>query len=250
MSGRPAGRWPTRGVVWHEFGVGEGVEQPLAERAYRTPRFPQAIRGSDLRKASEQVQRETALFWFWSNLKPYDLSDGYYFSFDTPGQGFDQAPFAPSPISASDAIDSEFMGILSESLRHNLGETLSGGWMWIEGDIAPTSISDLHTSTDLQNTILTGLDDLAAAVRQLAPGHGRMGHNGPPDELPLTSQEQDEALDAIEQVKTGLAAGGTDGALLVRAGWAHFAHVSGKLGNWALEHSSTDSTQEACAARA
>ena len=232
MSDSPAARRRTRGVIWREFAAGDPVGKPLAEPAYRTPRFPHAIRASDLRDSATDVQQETALFWFWSNLKPYDLTGGHYFAFDTPGQGWGQAPFAPSRVSALSAIDSEFGGILNESLRRNLGDSLGGSWMWIEDDPVSAPASELQTSADLRSAILTGLDDLAAAIRQLAPAHGRIGHNGPPDELPLTPQEQAEALDTIEQTKAGLAAGGADGATLVKSEWARFAALRGGFHNY------------------
>jgi hypothetical protein len=111
---------------------------PHHEPAYKTPRYPQGIAASSLRGADADVQRETARFWFFLNLKPYDLSTGGpYFGFaeaaasqpsDVQIGGFGQGIWAPAPVDAVQALNEEFAGTLPEDLIQNLGDVLGSNW--------------------------------------------------------------------------------------------------------------------------
>jgi hypothetical protein len=130
----------SRGKVWRNLSAGEPTGRPLSEWAYVTPRFLSGIKASDLAtNADVNVQRETALFWFWSNFKPYDLSKGGpYFGFaPRPGSppdpqiaGFGQGVFAPGRVDAFHALNEEFGRILPEILLRRMGESLGSNWMW------------------------------------------------------------------------------------------------------------------------
>jgi hypothetical protein len=67
-----------RGVIVTYISADDPADFPLEELAYRTPRFPDGIRGSELARASEVVQRETTLIWFLAN---YERPQGPFFEF-------------------------------------------------------------------------------------------------------------------------------------------------------------------------
>ncbi len=202
-------KWVTRGVFWREFAVGDAIGRPLAESAYRTPHFPEGITATDLRLADATKQRATLAFWFLCNLKPYDLTGGHYFSFGVPGRGFGEAPWAPTPVVAAAPIDAEFSEIVDDEQRSAVAKMFPGEWMWIEPPSQPgaTSPQELRSAGDLQAELLTRLDQLADDLRRLVPDHGGMGHNLPPDELPVTLEEQAAGLTAIERTLTAVASG-------------------------------------------
>jgi hypothetical protein len=144
------------------------VGKPLAEWAYVTPRFPRGIKNTDLQYVDLAIQRETALWWFYLNLEPYDLTKGGpYFGFSGAigsapigalaiggGQqnigGFDQAPFASSPVAALDALSEEFGGIIVADILEELGQALGSRWMWIR---PPTEISFESTTDEVLSSL-------------------------------------------------------------------------------------------------
>ena len=237
---REGGSVPTRvtglthGVFWRMFRTGDPTGLPLAERAYRTPRYPEGIRASFLRDASPAIQKETVLFWFWANLKPYALTGGPYFGYNgSGGGGYGQGVYALAPARAIDAIKSEFDGILSTSLCGEIGDMLGAPWMWIDDPLGAPS-SEVESATEVQAAILTRLDDLAGALRRLEPEYGGLGHNGPPEELPLSPQEQTDALAAIDQVKADIILGDRNGSARAKSAWENISEVIAKLGVWSL----------------
>lgn len=69
-------QYPTRGVITLGFFVGRSsVGDPVTQKAYVTPQHPDGIMSSELRRASHDVQQTTALFWFYSNFRPFSGKD-------------------------------------------------------------------------------------------------------------------------------------------------------------------------------
>jgi hypothetical protein len=66
------------GKVWLPLTADEAPDRPLAEWGYRTPRFPNGIKGGDLVEATPDIQRETMIVWFLTNNVP---ASGPYFGF-------------------------------------------------------------------------------------------------------------------------------------------------------------------------
>lgn len=250
MSGRSIARRPSRGTIFKHLTAGEAVGLPLAEWAHVTPRYPAGIKNSALTMADAEIQRETALFWFLSNLKIYDVSaGGPYFGFASPNlfgplntqmlntAGFGQAPFAPAPIDAYQALNDEFGAVLPDALIQAIAETLSGHWMWILG--ASFGTVEPESKEEIQTALLEALEDLARQIRQLAPGYGQMGHNGPPDDLPVTPEEQAGTLVAIEEVKAAVSGIGEPDPVWLKKAWSRVTLVAEKLGVWALKQTDT-----------
>jgi hypothetical protein len=101
-------------------------------------------------------------------------------------------------LSAEAVLNAQFNGILTSASLAIVSEQLAGDWEWIKpADEAPAQTVDINERLDV-------LEDL---IRQLIPGHGMIGHNHPPASSALDSADQAEALTAIAQTRTGLAAG-------------------------------------------
>jgi hypothetical protein len=142
--------------------------------------------------ANESIQRETALFWFISNLKPYELGPGPWFGFgneksssaqtgtgprdsgDPSIGGFGQASFAPSPLQAGPILQEQFGEDLPDDWIRALGVALEGNWMWIEQRISVERVDDAPPS---RSNLQAGLNDLEDFVRKCTPIHGGIGHN-------------------------------------------------------------------------
>jgi len=69
---------PNRGVVVKPLRAGDPLGQPLQDRAYLTPRFPEGIKRNELRLQTPEIQRETILIWFLLN---YERPRGRYIGF-------------------------------------------------------------------------------------------------------------------------------------------------------------------------
>lgn len=69
---------PSRGKVWRHLRAGDAAGRPLAEWGYRTPRFPQGVKRSDLAGVTPKIRRETMIVWFLANHVP---AKGPYFGF-------------------------------------------------------------------------------------------------------------------------------------------------------------------------
>jgi hypothetical protein len=222
-----------RGMAWKPLTAGEPVGIPFAEWAYITPRHPGGIKGSALRFAAREVQKETALFWFFLNYRPYDLSGQPFFTFGVPGRGFGQAPFAPAPISAAEIIDPQFTDVLPDDLREELKRDLDGQWM-----IAPSGMSDAQVldaisgfQSSKQPVADPGQDQGLAerlqeietdlqAVLDLAEGTWSVigvGHNRPPepiDDSPVTPDEVRGGIQAVNVYRAELSKPVADDALV------------------------------------
>jgi hypothetical protein len=201
---------PSRGKVWLRLTAGEAMGRPLAEWAYRTPRFPSGIKRSDLTQAPE-IGRETIIVWFLTNHIP---AKGPYFGFgetiksrpvgalDTTAldttplngsieiAGFSQAPFFNGGA-AADLLRAEFGGIVEQSPPTEITDLFEGLWEVLPAD----PLVDLETQTPAQRsaTIAGALDDFADAGRKMARPPGGIGHNGPPEDS-TTLSEDDQRL--------------------------------------------------------
>ena len=223
----------TKGVFWRGFTAGDQFRRPFAEWAYLTPRYPSGLTASDLNEADSRIQRETVLFWFLLNLKPFDLSSGRWFAFDTPGRGFGQAAFAPSPLKAIDVVNDQFGDVLDASFLQEVVSALPGNWMWDEVTHS-TEPGAIRHSADARQETLLHLDLLKAAIDRLATNHGGMGHNlAPADEL-LTTQERLATLEAVARTRAGVTAGDAAGLETARTAWLSIAPIAEKLGHWLL----------------
>lgn len=235
MSEISAQKRPSKGVFWRNFTAGDRVGRPLAEWAYRIPSIPLGITTTDLREAEREVQRETALFWFLLNLKPFDLRGGRWFMFDAPGRGFGQAPFAPSPLKAIDVLSGQFGDLLSMDLLQEVSEELAGEWMWEETVRALVPRDAALDQAEARREILAHLDMLTAAIEKLAPDYGGTGHNQPPADEPLTADERRLTLEMVDRAKAGVAAGDRAGLNMAQSAWSSLTPVAEKLGNWLLQ---------------
>lgn len=170
------------------------VDKRLAQFAYKTPRFPNAIRARDLQNETLQVQLETAQVWFWANLEPYYTAGPPAAIGPGPHRG---VPWGYPVVTATGAISQAFGPVLSLEARETLAESLQGSWMWREN----------QPPLDNPSAILARLDALAAEVRQLATRHGQKGHNSGawyPEEA------QREALEVIAETKLAVRANAED----------------------------------------
>jgi restriction system protein len=163
-----------RGKVWRQMVAGDSVGRPLAEWAYRTPRFPQGMSGSDLSHANFEVQRETMMGWFQAN---HELANGRYFGFSratsvqavgplntyapnslAPNQsieivGFGQGPFLNGGR-APDLLRAEFAEFVPETVISSVAELFDGLWQ----RVPPETLLPLGACLDLllQTVIVFG----------------------------------------------------------------------------------------------
>ena len=193
--------------------AGEPVGRPFWEWAYRTPRFPKGIKGSDLRDASAGVQRETMAVWFLANHVP---ASGPYFGFSEmpPTQragalntsplnttalnsgiqvvGFNQGRFFNGGRSI-DLLKAEFKDFVQDSVLSETASQFDGLWELLPGD----TFINLNTQTadERRASLVAALDDFADTVRRLPPEHGSLGHNQPPeDALPVVTEEERQVV--------------------------------------------------------
>jgi hypothetical protein len=205
---------PSRGKVWLHLTAGEAVGRPLAEWAYRTPRFPRGIKRSDLTQSPE-IARETIIVWFLANHTP---AKGPYFGFAETNRsrpigalntaalntmplngsieiaGFNQAPLFNGGT-AADLMRAEFGGTVEQSLLTEVADLFEGLWEMLPAD----PLVDLKNQIPTQRsaTIAAALDDLADAVRNITRPPGGIGHNGPPeDDASISEDDQRLVLKA------------------------------------------------------
>ena len=100
-------QWGGRAKFWRQLSADDPVG-PLAEWAYFSPRSMRGLSESELQLAPEDVQRETALLWFLSNYKPYELGPGPYFGFaqaKVQRGGVNSAPISTQPTGGTPFSD-------------------------------------------------------------------------------------------------------------------------------------------------
>jgi len=233
----------SRGKVWVHMMAGEAVGRPLAEWAYRTPRFPQGIKRSALSGVTSEIQRETMAVWFLANHVP---ATGPYFGFSgpTPKQnigpinahplnsiqlnqsipilGFDQAPFF-SGGQSPDLLKAEFSEFLPESVILEVAGLFEG--LWERRPPEPVIDFEKQTPEERAATLVTFLDEMTEVVHKMLPTHGGIGHNGPP---PMTDDETRIVLRATAE--TRLAVLSSDYAA-ARLAWESISPIVKRVGS-------------------
>jgi hypothetical protein len=248
MSESNAATQVSRGKVWLHMVAGEAVGRPLAEWAYRTPRFPQGIKGSDLSNATSEIQRETMVVWFLANHVP---ATGPYFGFSgpTPTQtvgplntyppnsmplnqsieiaGFDQAPFFSGGRSP-DILKAEFSEFLPEPVILEVAGLFEG----LLERTSPERVVDFQNQTPEGRvaTLVTILDELTETVHKMLPTHGGIGHNWPP---PMTEDETRIVLRATAETRLAVLSSDYNAAHLA---WESISPVVKKVGNSIAKH--------------
>ena len=220
MSESNAAKRLSRGKVWLPLVAGEALGRPLAELGYRTPRFPTGIKGGDLGEITPEIRRETIIIWFLANHVP---AKGPYFGFRGPERttnagalntaalnglslndsvevtGFNQGRWFMGGT-AADLLKAEFDDLVEQQLISEVAGLFPGPWELL----APEPLADLEDQTPVERsaTIAAALDQLAEAVCKLAPPHGGMGHNGPPENgFAITEDDQRIVLTASADAK-------------------------------------------------
>lgn len=214
---------PSRGKVWLHLAAGEPMGRPLAEWGYRTPRFPKGIKESDLVESGVEIQRETMIVWFLANHAP---AKGPYFGFAEAGPtrrigalntaaineipinggleiaGWDQGRFFKGG-SSRDLLKAEFGNIVEDVALAEVARLFPN--LWEVRPPEPPVDQGNQTLEQMSATIAVALDELADVMRKLAPQHGGMGHNGPPDDGRLiTEDERRIVLKASEDARVAV----------------------------------------------
>ena len=198
---------------WIRAGAGRlRAGEPLAEWGHFTPRFPAGITNRELERAPRDIQAETALVWFHSNLRPWDpTKGGPWFGFvgdngrAAPNTaGFDQGYWPPQLYDALSVLTAEFGGgTLPDDLLADLATRLPGvAWEWPE---APSPIlSEPVPQAELIASALAALDELRGALVALPTVPGVLGHNGVAGEITTDEAENVVAqVDDLQDLLTG-----------------------------------------------
>lgn len=183
----PPHRRPSAGKTWRQYQVNNPAGQPLAEWVYFTPRFPDGIGFTALREAEPAIQIETMLVWFGINLEPYKAQPAsepigeFVIGVHPIGGGLQ-----PPPVESASVLAEEF-GMLTAPAAAAASE-LRGEWMW-RAPLRELKARPGQTFADASGAILGRLEALERAVRELQPAHGGIGHNRPPEELGLSTED-------------------------------------------------------------
>lgn len=253
MSDQSPAKRPTRATVYAWLHLGESFGRPFWETAYLTPRFPAGIKGSDLAEADESIQRETMAIWYLANLVP---ATGTYFGFAEaqPEQGsalLNTSPLNTFTLNSSPRVGGFDQGTwfnggrAPELLRAEFGKNVTadaisavaavfeGLWEWKPDEPAAT----YATTEDVKAAITGALDVFEARFRAMTPEHGGMGHNGPPEDEPVTSEEKVVVLKAVSNLRMAVLSG-SDVSVL-EAVWSGAAGITTKFGGWVLKQVET-----------
>ncbi len=233
----------SRGKVWLHMVAGEAVGRPLAEWGYRTPRFPQGIKGSALSDAASEVQRETMVVWFLANHVP---ATEPYFGFGetqptrrvgafnttalntTPLNGnieiadLGQAPFFSGGRSP-DLLKAEFSECLPEPTILEVAELFEG--LWERRPPEPLIDFERNTPEERAATLVAILDELTDTAHKMLPTHGGIGHNGPP---PMTEDERRIVLQVSAETKLAVLSSDYDAAHLA---WESLSPIVKRIGS-------------------
>lgn len=243
MSDSPSAVQISRGKVWRHMVAGETFGRPLAEWAYRTPRYHQGIKGSDLSSATPEIQRETMVVWFLANHVP---ATGPYFGFSGPPPtqtigplntyppnsmplnqsieivGFGEGPFF-SGGRAPDLLKTEFAEFVPQPVILEVAELFDGLWQRIPPE--PFVDFEKQTPDERKTTLVTILDELVETVRKMPPAHRGIGHNGPPS---ITEEETHIVLRATADTRLSVLSSDYDAAHLV---WESIAPIIKTIGS-------------------
>lgn len=250
MSDQSPAKRPTRATVFAPLRFGESFGKAFAEIAYLTPRFPAGIKGSDLAGVDEAIQRETMAVWYLANFVP---ATGTYFGFaeaqPTPGSavlntsplnafalnsfprvaGFGQGTWF-SGGRAPELLRAEFRENVTADAVSAVATVFEGLWEWKPEEPATT----FSTSEDVRAAITGALDAFEARFKAMTtPEHGGMGHNGPPEDEPVTSEEKVVVLRAVSDLRMAVSSG--SGQSILAAVWTGTAAITTKLGGWVLK---------------
>lgn len=189
-------RWPNTGLSWGSDAW--GAPPPLPERVYETTQHPDGVSSSELEGMSSADQQDVMEQWFRSNFEDpvhhMPVESGEY-SYPLGG-----------PYDAADELHGEFGGTVPEDIIDELASHLASE----TSDWAPALDQDDDSSGDAgepvgeeilsRAEILRRLETAEAALAKLAPQHGGIGHNNPPDG-PLTAEEHREAVAAVSAIR-------------------------------------------------
>ena len=115
--------------------------------------------------------------------------------------GYDQAPFFGGGRSV-DLLKAEFAEVVREEALTQVASIFEGLWEPIpEG---PAADQEAQTPSERSASLVAALDDFLLAVEKLRPGHGGIGHNMPPGNVPAITEE-DKAVVLTATAKTRLA---------------------------------------------
>lgn len=198
-----------------------------AEEVYLAPGMPQGVSTAELMALSVPLQMWVMGAWFRANHKP--------------------APPASTrrTLDPQQALIGEFGSRLDESIAALAQALRAEAPAWVEVDdleqiVAKARIGIVIASADprvhrlsaTQASILARLEAVEAALAELKPPHGGLGHNNPPDG-PLTSEEHAEASAAVAELKEEVSARQPDTSRVQRAVHA-LSNTISKLGGWLL----------------
>jgi hypothetical protein len=220
---------------------------PPASKLIKTPRFPDGISVGNLRQESLPVQKETMATWFLAHYVP---ATGTYFGFAEPGQG--SAILNTSPLNtfalnqgpriagfgqgtwlnggrAPELLRKVFEEGVGRAPTDEVAALFEGLW-----EMKPEKPVVALTKTDVEAAIAAALDAFEVQFRSLVPEHGGIGHNHPPEDEPITPEEQVTVLRAIGDMRHAISSG-ADFAVLDTV-WSGVSNVIGKIGAWSLKH--------------
>ncbi len=223
---------PNRGVVIKPLRAGEPFGQPLRDRAYRTPRFPDGVKRNELRWQPPEIRRETMLIWF---LRNYEPPRGPYFGFGEAGAparqpltfdgtvtfdgsarydglkpssqdvqiaGFDQAPFYDGGT-PDVFLQAEFAEWIDADILGEVAEALPGQWVLKPEIRLPAADA---SAEELRAALGNFLVDFDRSVGELPTPEVERWHNDPPERLPnelpvLAPQERERLLRATADIR-------------------------------------------------
>jgi hypothetical protein len=223
--------------------AGEALGRPLAEWAYRTPRFPRGIKASDLSSANLEAQRETMVVWFLAN---HALATGPHFGSSGPTETHISGPLNTAPLNSEtlnqsgeivgfnhgtflnggqsfDLLKAEFSGFVPEPVILEVAGLFEGLW-----ERRPTeAVVDLARQTPEERiaALVTSLDELTETVHKMLPTHGGIGHNEPPS---ITEDEKRIVLRATADTRLAILSSDYDTANLA---WDSISSIIKRIGN-------------------
>ncbi|WP_439551441.1 hypothetical protein [Falsiroseomonas sp.] len=158
-------------------------------------------------------------FWLLSNYEP--LPPGPWFSFDTPGAGWGQAPWAPPTWTPETLLADEFGEAVPDHEVAALAEAFQQqAPLWTVIADRPPDLALLAQLPVTLATVQQTLDRLEAAAAALERQGGAIGHNGGP---PLvehdTASIRQAAGEAREAIQDGEAGAGRVSSAIARL-WA------------------------------
>jgi hypothetical protein len=218
MPKRPPADPLPRGLVWREATVDTlRADDPLAEWAYVTPRHPDGLPGSELRRVGPAHRLEVMRFWMVSNFEP--LPPGPWFGFGATGHGFGQGVWAPPTWPPEEILSDEFRETApAEDIAKLSDEFAMRAQFWTPLTDRPLDLVLNHQVPASLTTVQATLERLEAAVAAFQKNSGGIGHNGGPeivDKADLASIRE-AAAEAKVATAEGKAGAGRVAGLIAR----------------------------------